>query len=68
MTQSPRADGRANDELRAISFERDATEVALGSVMAKCGHTWVLCTVSLDEDVPRWMRGRGSGWVTAEYS
>lgn len=68
MTQSPRADGRASDELRAISFERDATEFALGSVMAKCGHTWVLCTVSLDEDVPRWMRGRGSGWVTAEYS
>ena len=58
MTPSPRAAGRANAELRAISFERDATEFAPGSVMAKCGHTWVLCTASLDEDVPRWLRGR----------
>ena len=68
MTDTTRADGRANDELRPVGFERDATEFALGSVMASSGRTKVLCTVSLDEDVPRWMRGRGSGWVTAEYS
>lgn len=54
--------------MRPVTFERDATEFALGSVMASSGRTKVLCTVSLDEDVPRWMRGRGSGWVTAEYS
>lgn len=68
MSHTPRADGRAPDELRPVTFERDATEFALGSVMASSGRTKVLCTVSLDEDVPRWMRGRGSGWVTAEYS
>ena len=68
MSPPPRADGRAPDELRPVTFERDATEFALGSVMASSGRTKVLCTVSLDEDVPRWMRGRGSGWVTAEYS
>ena len=68
MSPTPRADGRAPDELRPVTFERDATEFALGSVMASSGRTKVLCTVSLDEDVPRWMRGRGSGWVTAEYS
>ena len=68
MSPTTRADGRAPDELRPVTFERDATEFALGSVMASSGRTKVLCTVSLDEDVPRWMRGRGSGWVTAEYS
>ena len=68
MSPPPRADGRAPDELRPVTFERDATEFALGSVMASSGRTKVLCTVSLDADVPRWMRGRGSGWVTAEYS
>ena len=68
MSPTTRADGRASDELRPVTFERDATEFALGSVMASSGRTKVLCTVSLDEDVPRWMRGRGSGWVTAEYS
>ena len=68
MSPTPRADGRAPDELRRVTFERDATEFALGSVMASSGRTKGLCTVSLDEDVPRWMRGRGSGWVTAEYS
>ena len=68
MSPTPRAAGRAPDELRPVTFERDATEFALGSVMASSGRTKVLCTVSLDEDVPRWMRGRGSGWVTAEYS
>ncbi|MEO5899657.1 MAG: ribonuclease PH, partial [Ilumatobacteraceae bacterium] len=63
-----RPDGRANDELRPISFERDFTEMAEGSVLVTFGRTRVLCTASIDEDVPRWMRGSGKGWVTAEYS
>ena len=63
-----RPDGRANDELRPYSFERDFTAYAQGSVMVTCGETKVLCTAMLDEDVPRWMRNSGKGWVTAEYS
>jgi len=64
----PRPDGRAADELRPITFERDFTEMADGSVLVSFGRTQVLCTASIDEDVPRWMRGSGKGWVTAEYS
>ncbi len=64
----PRPDGRAADELRPVSFERDFTEMADGSCLVSFGRTRVLCTASIDEDVPRWMRGRGKGWVTAEYS
>jgi ribonuclease PH len=63
-----RADGRDADELRPITFERDFTEMAAGSVLVTFGRTRVLCTASIDEDVPRWMKGRGKGWVTAEYS
>ena len=66
MTARP--DGRDADELRPISFERDYTEMAAGSVLVTFGRTRVLCTASIDEDVPRWMKGRGKGWVTAEYS
>jgi len=51
-----------------VSFERDFTEMAAGSCLVSFGKTRVLCTASIDEDVPRWMRGRGKGWVTAEYS
>jgi len=64
----PRPDGRQPDELRPLSFERDFTEQADGSVLVRCGRTVVLCTASIDDDVPRWMRGSGKGWVTAEYS
>jgi ribonuclease PH len=63
-----RPDGRAPDELRTVTFERDFTEMAAGSCLVSFGATRVLCTASIDEDVPRWMRGRGTGWVTAEYS
>lgn len=63
-----RSDGRAADMLRPITFERDFTEMADGSVLVSFGRTRVLCTASVDPDVPRWMRGRGTGWVTAEYS
>jgi ribonuclease PH len=63
-----RVDGREPTELRPISFERDFTEMAAGSCLVSFGATRVLCTASIDPDVPRWMKGRGSGWVTAEYS
>src|SRR5918992_1027746 len=63
-----RADGRAPDELRPIAFERDFTEMAAGSCLVSFGQTRVLCTASIEEEVPRWMKGRGTGWVTAEYS
>ena len=63
-----RPDGRLPDELRPISFERDYTEMTPGSVLVSFGRTRVLCTASVDDEVPRWMRGRGTGWVTAEYA
>ncbi len=63
-----RHDGRQPDDLRTVSFERDFTVMAAGSVLVTSGRTRVLCTASIDEDVPRWMRGSGRGWVTAEYS
>ena len=65
---TPRADGRLPTELRPISFVRDFTAMAAGSCLVTFGSTQVLCTASVDEDVPRWMKGRGKGWVTAEYS
>jgi ribonuclease PH len=63
-----RRDGREPDDLRPVSFLRDYTEFAVGSVLASMGRTKVLCTASVATDVPRWMRGTGKGWVTAEYS
>lgn len=63
-----RPDGRANDELRAIHFQRHFTDATPGSVLVSFGRTRVLCTVSINESVPRWMAGQGRGWVTAEYS
>ena len=63
-----RADGRALDELRPITLERDHTDFADGSVLVSFGRTRVLCTAMVDANVPRWMKNRGTGWVTAEYS
>ena len=63
-----RRDGRMPDDLRPVTFDRDYTEFAAGSVLVSFGRTRVLCTASVEEDVPRWMRGTGKGWVTAEYS
>jgi ribonuclease PH len=63
-----RADGRGTDELRPAGFERDFTVFAPGSVLVSMGRTRVLCTASVEERVPPWMRGSGKGWVTAEYS
>ena len=67
-TPTPRADGRADDELRPVRFERDYTDAPAGSVLVSFGRTRVLCTASVDDDVPRWLRGTRKGWVTAEYS
>jgi ribonuclease PH len=63
-----RADGRALDELRPVSLEVDFTENPLASVLCAMGRTKVLCTVTEDLGVPRWMKGSGRGWVTAEYA
>jgi ribonuclease PH len=63
-----RSDGREPDELRPVTFTRDYTEFALGSVLVEFGKTRVLCTASLEDRVPPWLRGGGKGWVTAEYS
>ncbi len=63
-----RPDGREPNQLRPITFERDYTEMAAGSVLVSFGKTRVLCTASVDENVPRWMKNSGKGWVTAEYS
>jgi len=63
-----RPDGRTPDELRPLRFTRDFTELAMGSMLVEMGRTRVLCTCSVEEDVPRWLRGSGKGWVTAEYS
>jgi len=63
----PRPSGRAPDELRKITIERHYTAHAEGSVLVSFGHTKVLCTASVDERVPAFLRGKGEGWVTAEY-
>jgi ribonuclease PH len=63
-----RRDGREPDELRPVTFTRDFTEFAAGSVLVEFGRTRVLCTASVEERVPPWLRGSGRGWVTAEYS
>ena len=67
-TGRARPDGRQGDELRPVELERDFTEFASGSVLVRMGRTVVLCTASFSEDPPRWLKGSGRGWVTAEYS
>ncbi len=62
-----RADGRAFDELRPVRFERGFTRHAEGSVLVSFGDTRVLCTASVLDKVPPFLKGRGVGWVTAEY-
>jgi ribonuclease PH len=62
-----RPSGRQPDELRPIRFTRHYTKHAEGSVLVEFGDTRVLCTASIDERIPPWLRGKGSGWVTAEY-
>ncbi|WP_460456779.1 ribonuclease PH [Arenimonas alkanexedens] len=67
MTSSTRPDGRAPDQLRAVSIERHFTKHAEGSVLVSFGDTRVLCTASIDNKAPGFLRGKGEGWVTAEY-
>lgn len=62
-----RPSGRLPDQLRAVSFERGFTKHAEGSCLVRFGDTHVLCTASLEERVPPWLKGGGKGWVTAEY-
>ncbi len=62
-----RPSGRAADELRSVQFITDYTKHAAGSVLAEFGDTRVLCTASVENRVPPWMRGSGRGWVTGEY-
>ena len=59
---------RANDALRAVSLERGVARHAEGSCLVKFGETHVLCTASLEDKPPPWLRGQGRGWVTAEYA
>ena len=62
-----RHDGRRADQLRAVSIEPNYLDHAEGSAMVRFGNTWVLCTVSMEDRVPQFLRGTGGGWVTAEY-
>jgi ribonuclease PH len=63
-----RGDGRGADALRTVRLEPDFTENPLASVLCRVGRTIVLCTVSVEDGVPRFMRGSGRGWITAEYA
>src|ERR1051325_7434894 len=63
-----RIGGRAYDQLRPVKFTPGFTRYAEGSVLIEMGNTRVICTASIDERVPAFKRGRGEGWVTAEYS
>ena len=62
-----RPSGRRADEMRAVTLERGVSRHAEGSCLVKFGHTEVLCTATVEEKVPPWMKGLGQGWVTAEY-
>jgi ribonuclease PH len=62
-----RPSGRAPDQMRRVSFERRHAKHAEGAVLIACGDTQVLCTASVEEGVPQFLRGKGQGWITAEY-
>lgn len=63
-----RNDGRSNDELRFVRMEKDYIKHAEGSVLVTVGDTKVICTASIEDRVPHFMRNQGKGWITAEYS
>ncbi|MFD1815545.1 ribonuclease PH [Rhodococcus gannanensis] len=65
---SRRLDGRADDELREVKITRGFTSHPAGSVLVEFGNTRVMCTASVEEGVPRWRKGSGLGWLTAEYA
>ena len=66
-TTRERSHGRGAGDLRPVTIEPGFVATATGSALISCGETRVICTASIQESVPRWMAGRGSGWVTAEY-
>jgi len=68
MGEETRADGRRADESRPLTLERGVSEYAEGSCLITVGRTRVLCTASVEQGVPGWKKGKGEGWVTAEYS
>ncbi|GAG97725.1 unnamed protein product, partial [marine sediment metagenome] len=63
-----RIDGRQANELREIKIKRDYIEYAEGSVLIEVGKTKLICAASVEDRVPQFLRGSGSGWITAEYS
>ncbi len=67
MNSVTRPSGRASDQLRTVSIERHYTRHAEGSVLVSFGDTRVLCTASIEDRTPAWLRGKGEGWITAEY-
>jgi len=67
-TPAARVDGRAPNQLRPVKIVTDYLKFAEGSVLIRVGDTRVVCAVTIDDRVPGWLRGKGSGWVTAEYS
>jgi len=62
-----RSHGREFNQLRPLNFVRNFTSFAAGSVLVKCGNTQVICTVSIEPGVPKFLAGKGQGWLTAEY-
>jgi ribonuclease PH len=68
VNSTVRTDGRTTDQLRPVTIERGWSDQAEGSALIAFGRTRVLCTASFTNGVPRWMAGKGAGWVTAEYS
>ena len=67
MTETKRPSGRAADQLRAVKLTRNYTKHAEGSVLVEFGDTKVICTASCENSVPRFLKGKGQGWITAEY-
>src|ERR1700759_1476368 len=65
---SSREDGRLDDELRPVTITRGFTSHPAGSVLVEFGDTRVMCTASVTDGVPRWRKGSGQGWLTAEYA
>lgn len=68
MSQITRSFGRSLSDIRPLSFEVGFTRYAEGSVLIRAGNTHVLCTATIEENVPSWLKGKGQGWITAEYA
>ncbi len=68
MSSSPRSFGRGDADIRPLTFEVGFTRYAEGSVLVRAGNTHVLCTATIEEGVPSWLKGKGQGWITSEYA